>query len=177
MPRETSGDSSSVVWMGKPWIFPGLVSRSMLIIVAAVVVYWLEFSFSGVTDEKFLNIMLPLWTSLVIFLIWVFSLAHLLLIRASNTYVLRNDGLQVTSGIFSSTSYAVAAAGFSDLEVTRSISARIVNSGDIIIRTQGQRDVMMERVRNPLEVADKIRGVMSRPIVRIEGQDASEEKK
>jgi hypothetical protein len=42
-----------------------------------------------------------------------------------------------------------------------------LNSGDIMIRTQGDRDVTMVKIRNPLGVADHIREVVSRPIVRI----------
>jgi len=95
-------------------------------------------------------------------------LAHLLLLRASNTYILRNDSLEVRYGIVSSKSFVVSASGFSDLEVIRSVSGRIIGMGDMIIRTQGERDVKMVRVHHPLEVADKIRQVMARPIVRVE---------
>jgi hypothetical protein len=120
---------------------------------------------------------------LVIFFAWIVSLAHLLLLEVSNTYILRNDSLEVRVGVLSSKSFVIAPAGFSDLEVVRSISARIVNSGYIVIRTQGERDMRMERVRNALKVADQIREVMSKPIVRtgapalIEEQDVSTVKK
>jgi len=124
-----------------------------------------------------LGISIILWTILAIFLVWVFSLTHLLILRASNTYILRNDGLEVRTGILASKSFVVAPAGFSDLEVTRSVSGRIVNSGNIIVRTQGDSDVKMAKVRKPLKVADQIREVMARPTVRIEGQEPITEKK
>jgi hypothetical protein len=174
--KGTSGNPRSVLWTGKPWILPGLLARSILIIVAAVVVSWLELSLN-IATVHLLSLPLALWTGLVIFLGWIVSLAHLLSLRVSNTYVLRNDSLEVRVGVLSSKSFVIAPAGFSDLEVIRSISARIVNSGNIIIRTQGERDMRMERVRDALKVADQIREVMSRPIVRIEGQDISIEKK
>jgi Bacterial PH domain len=103
----------------------------------------------------------------------------LVLLRASNTYVLRNDSLEIRSGILTSKSFVLSPSGFSDLEVIRSVSARIVNSGDIIIRTQSETDSVrrMVRVRNPLAVADQIREVMARPIVRIDRSDLTEEKK
>jgi uncharacterized membrane protein YdbT with pleckstrin-like domain len=164
--KVTPGDSRSVLWTDKPWILPGLVARSILIIVAAVVISWLELSLN-IATTSLLNLPLALWTGLVIFLAWIISLAHLLSLRVSNNYILRNDSLEVRTGIISSKSFVIASAGFSDLEVIRSISARIVNSGNIIIRTQGERDMRMERVRNALKVADQIREVMSRPIVRI----------
>ena len=94
-----------------------------------------------------------------------------LVLRASNGYMLRNDGLEVKAGILGSKSFVISPSGFSDLEVTRSFSARILNMGDIIIRTQGERDIEMKKVRNSLKVADQIRKVMARPIFRMEGQE------
>jgi uncharacterized membrane protein YdbT with pleckstrin-like domain len=119
------------------------------------------------------NVQIVLWIDLVIFLVWVLSLAHLLLIRASNTYILRNDSLEIRFGILTSRSFVISPSGFSDLEVIRSISNRIVNSGDIIIRTQSETesDLTMQKVRNPMSVTSQIRGVMARPIVRIEGKE------
>jgi hypothetical protein len=54
-----------------------------------------------------------------------------------------------------------------------------MNSGDIIIRTQSETEsnLMMKRIRDPMNVAAKIREVMARPIVRIEGREGTEEKK
>jgi uncharacterized membrane protein YdbT with pleckstrin-like domain len=120
-----------------------------------------------------------LWTAFAFFLIWVFSLVHLLLVRASNTYVLRNDSLEIRTGILTSRSFVVAASGFADMEVTKSIIGRILNSGDIIIRTQAESgsDKIMQTIRNPMKVSGQIREVMSKPIVRIEGQPPTETKK
>lgn len=150
--------------------------------VAAVVISLLEFYFNianntPIARALILSVPIILWTVLAIFLVWVLSLTHLLVLRASSTYILRNDGLEVRTGILTSKSFVVAPAGFSDLEVTRSISARIVNSGNITIRTQGDSDIKMVKVRKPLKVADQIREVMARPTVRIEGQEPITEKK
>jgi len=165
------------LWRGKPWILPNVLARSILAVVIAVVMSWLEFSFDVANKAPILPIPIVLWTTLAIFLVWLVSLMHLLLLRASNTYILRNDGLEVRTGIVTSKSFVVAPAGFSDLEVTRSVSGRIVNSGNIIVRTQGDTDIKMVRVRMPLRVADQIREVMARPTVRIEGQETVTEKK
>ena len=157
-----------------------MLARSILAAVAAVVISWLEFSFNVANNPQVLNTpIMPiiLWTALAIFLVWALSLTHLLVLRASNTYILRNDGLEVRTGILTSKSFVVAPAGFSDLEVTRSVSGRIVNSGNITIRTQGDSDIKMAKVRKPLKVADQIREVMARPTVRIEGQEPITEKK
>jgi membrane protein YdbS with pleckstrin-like domain len=153
-----------------------VVARSILAAVAAVVISWLEFYFN-IESNSILNLPIILWTVLAIFLVWVLSLIHLLILRASNTYILRNDGIEVRTGILASKSFVVAPAGFSDLEVIRSVSGRIVNSGNIIVRTQGDSDIRMVKVRKPLKVADQIREVMARPTVRIEGQEPVTEKK
>jgi hypothetical protein len=164
------------LWRGKPWILPNVLARSILVVVIAVVISWLEFLFNPTNNtpiarEPILGIPIILWTALAIFLVWLVSLMHLLLLRASSTYILRNDGLEVRTGILASKSFVVAPAGFSDLEVTISVSGRIVNSGNIIVRTNGDIDIRMVKVRMPLKIADQIREVMARPTVRIEGQE------
>ena len=169
--------ADSVLWAGKPWILPDALVRSIVVVMIAGVVLWLEF-FLGV-DVNILGIPVTLWTGLVFLVLWLLSLMHLVLLRTSNTYTLRNDSLEIRSGILTSRSFMISASGFSDLEVIRSISARIINSGDIIIRTQSETDSVrkMVRIRNPLKAADQIREVMAHPIVRIDRSDLTEEKK
>ncbi|MGD0496549.1 MAG: PH domain-containing protein [Candidatus Bathyarchaeia archaeon] len=175
--KEELNTKARELWTGKPWILPNVLARSILAALAAVVISWLEFYLNVESNSQILNLPIILWTALAIFLVWVLSLTHLLVLRASNTYILRNDGLEVRTGILTSKSFVVAPAGFSDLEVTRSVSGRIVNSGNITIRTQGDSDIKMAKVRKPLKVADQIREVMARPTVRIEGQEPITEKK
>ena len=69
-------------------------------------------------------------------------------------------------------SFVIVPSGFADLQVNRSVFARIVGMGDIIIRSQSESNALMVRVKDPLKVAEQIRKVMSRPIVRIEGHDS-----
>jgi hypothetical protein len=170
--QSSSGNSRSVLWVGKPWILPSVVTKSVLIVAVAVLTSWLELSFGVAFYAPVLNIPIALWTSLVVFLVWLIGSTRLLLLRASNTYILRSDSLEIRVGILTSKSFVIAPSGFSDLEVIRSVSARIVNSGDIIVRTQSETEsnIEMERVRNPLRVADRIREVMARPIVRMAGK-------
>lgn len=180
--KEELNTKARELWTGKPWILPNVLARSILAALAAVVISWLEFYFNTanntpIASAPILSIPIILWTVLAIFLVWVLSLTHLLVLRASNTYILRNDGLEVRTGILTSKSFVVAPAGFSDLEVIRSVSGRIVNSGNITIRTQGDSDIKMVKVRKPLKVADQIREVMARPTVRIEGQEPITEEK
>jgi uncharacterized membrane protein YdbT with pleckstrin-like domain len=175
----TSENSGSTLWTGKPWILPAVVARSILIIVVAVAVFWIEISFGIAPKISLSNIQLIPWTVLLFFVVWVVSILRLLLLRASNTYILRNDSLEIRTGILTSRSFVVAASGFADMEVTRSISGRIMNFGDITIRTQDESgaDKKIAKIRDPMRVGNQIREVMARPTVRIEGQKPSEEKK
>ena len=180
----------SVLWVGKPWIVPSVLARSVLIGVVGIVVVALEFMF-GVADKTLVYVLpsvtvpivsdwsLMVWTFLVVLLVWVFSVLHLVLLRVSFTYVLHDDSLEIRSGILTSRAFLVSPSGFSELEVFRSVVGRIVESGDIVIETQSEKDnvVRMVRVRHPLKVADQIREVMARPVVRIEGPAPKEEKK
>jgi len=177
MSQRISGNSSQVLWEGKPWITPAAVARTIIVMVVAIAVILLESLFK--LHYPFMNLPLILWTGLIFFLIWAFSLVHLLLVWASNTYVLRNDSLEIRSGILTSRSFVVAASGFADMEVTKSIAGRILNFGDIIIRTQDESgaDKIMQTIRNPMKVSGQIREVMSKPMVRIEGQAPSETRK
>ena len=56
------------------------------------------------------------------------------------------------------------------MEVVRGVVGRIIEYGDIIIRTQSERDPqrVMSKVHDPLKVAEQIRYVMARPMVRID---------
>lgn len=182
--------SRSLLWVGKPWILPSVLARSISIVVVAVVVVVFEFMF-GVANKTLADVVsspmvpiisdwtLMMWTFLVVFLVWVFSMLHLVLLRISFTYVLHDDSLEIRSGILTSRAFLVSPSGFSELEVFRSVIGRIVESGDIVIETQSEKDnvVRMVRVKNPLRVADQIREVMARPVVRIEGPEPKEEKK
>jgi hypothetical protein len=100
-------------------------------------------------------------------------------LRASKTYVLHDDSLEMRSGILSSRAFVVSPSGFSDLEVFKSVTGRMMDSGDIVIRTQSETDNVkkMHMVRHPFNVADQIREVMARPIVKIEGPEPKGEKR
>jgi hypothetical protein len=59
------------------------------------------------------------------------------------------------------------------LKVFRSAVARIIDPGDIIIQTQSEtaNAKKMVRVRHPLRVADQIKEIMARTIVRTQGSE------
>jgi hypothetical protein len=81
---------------------------------------------------------------------------------------LRSDSLEVKTGIASLKSFVLSPAGFSDLEIRQSLIERIMNSGRITIHTQAERIAVMQKVKNPNNVAGQIRNIMGKPTVRIE---------
>jgi hypothetical protein len=81
--------------------------------------------------------------------------------------VLRDDGLEIKSGVFTSKSYVVVPTGFADLEVIQSVLGRIAGTGDIFLRSQSETERRMVKVRNPLKVAEQIRAVVSTPTFRM----------
>ena len=171
-PNEQYGSS---LWTGSPWILPNAVARTILILLLAICVVWLEFVFGGDFPAIF---GLPIWTlTLILFLVvWIASLAPLLLIRSSNKYTLRSGSLEVKTGIASTKNFVLSPSGFSDLEVTQSVIGRMVNYGDITIHTQSERTATMKMVKDVNRVASQIRDTMGRPIVRIEEQPFTENK-
>jgi uncharacterized membrane protein YdbT with pleckstrin-like domain len=176
----------SVIWFGKPWILPSAVVRSVVIFIIAALAVSLEFMFGVALDSVpdvpvISGVPFVWWTVLIFLLIWVFSLLPLLLLKATHAYVLHNDSLEIRTGVATERSFVISPSGFSDLEVIRSVFGRLVDSGDIIVRTQSETDSekRMVKIRAPLKVADQIRHAMGRPIVRIEGQQppTTQEKK
>lgn len=110
------------------------------------------------------------WTLLVFIFIWVISMIELLVFRATNTYELRQDGLEVKRGILRLHSFVVTPSGFGDLLVYQSIGGRIFGYGELTVNSQGERETKLRLVRSPAEVAGMIRDVMGKPMVRVEGR-------
>lgn len=154
------------VWVGKPWIAPSAVIRTLGVIVVAVILFLLEAEFGDLT-YGFAGLPLWGWTTIVLVLIWLVGLMHLLIFRFANTYILRQDGIEVRRGIIRLRSFLVTPMGFGDLLVYQSFGGRIFGYGDITINSQGERTTKLFLVRKPFEVADTIRDIMGKPIVRL----------
>jgi uncharacterized membrane protein YdbT with pleckstrin-like domain len=154
--------------MGKPWIVPAAIVRTVTVVVLSVLFLSLEF-FSGGASTGLLWLPVWVWTLLVFVVIWLFSMMELLVFRASNTYILRQDGLEVKHGIVGLHSFVVTPAGFGDLLVYQSIGGRIFGYGELTVNSQGERETKLRLVRHPYNVADTMRDIMGKPIVRVEG--------
>ncbi len=171
MTNSVAASSGSVVWSGRPWILPSALARTIIALIVASLFVWLEY-FSGTASDIIFGIPILVWTVVAFLIIWLLGVAGLLVQRATNLYTLKTDSLEIRTGILTSHSFVIVASGFSDLEVIRGVVGRIIEYGDIVIRTQNERNPerTMIKVRDPLKVAEQIRYVMGRPIVRLENQ-------
>ena len=163
-----SSYSKQVVWHGKPWVVPAAIIRTVIVIVVTVPILWLEL-FSGVASNGLFGLPVWAWAFLAFAVIWLIGMLDLLIFRASNTYTLRQDGLEVKRGILRLQSFIVAPAGFGDLLVYQSIGGRIFGYGDLVVNSQGERQTRLKLVHSPYAVADTMRDIMGKPIVRVEG--------
>ncbi len=156
-----------VVWAGKPWITPAVIIRTVTVIVLSILFLSLEF-YSGGASLSLVGLPVWAWTILLFCLIWLVSMLELLVFRASNNYILRQDGLEVKRGILRLHSFVVTPSGFGDLLVYQSIGGRIFGYGDLTVNSQGERETRLRLVRHPYNVADTMRDIMGKPIVRVE---------
>jgi hypothetical protein len=159
--------SKQVVWFGKPWIFPAAIIRTTSVIVVTIIFLWLEL-ISGVAFNGLAGLPVWMWTFLAFVVIWLIIMLELLIVRTSHTYILRQDGLEVKLGIIRLQSFVVTPAGFGDLLVFQSVGGRIFGYGDLTVNSQGERQTRLQLVRSPNTVADKMRDIMGKPIVRVE---------
>ena len=154
--------------MGKPWIVPAAIVRTITVIVLSILFLSLEF-FSGGASAELVGLPIWAWTLLVFIVIWLISMLELLVFRFSHTYILRQDGLEVKCGIVGLHSFVVTPSGFGDLLVYQSLGGRIFGYGDLTVNSQGERETKLQLVHQPYKVADTMRDIMGKPIVRVEG--------
>jgi membrane protein YdbS with pleckstrin-like domain len=140
-------------------------------LVIAVVI-WLE-TYLEVVSTAFLGLPFWSWTLLLFLAVWLISLVPLLILKANHKYTLRSASLEIKTGIASLKSFVLAPSGFSDLEINQSVIGRVVNSGDITVYTQSERNATMRKVRDPNKVVSLIRENMGKPVVRIEGEPST----
>src|SRR5208283_2938357 len=153
----------------KPWVIPTAIIRTVTVFVVLVLFLWLEI-YSSVFSYYFVGLALFAWTILVFIVIWLLSMLGLLVFWAANTYVLRQDGIEIRRGIIRLHSFVVTPMGFGDLLVYQSLGGRIFGYGDITVNSQGERQTKLLLVRSPFAVADTIRDIMGKPLVRVENR-------
>jgi uncharacterized membrane protein YdbT with pleckstrin-like domain len=167
MSSHKQGIHGEVVWIGKPWTVPAAIIRTITVFGVLAIFVWLEI-YASVAFSHLAFLQIFAWTILIFVVIWLLSLLDLLIFRASHTYILRQDGLEIRNGLLRLHSFVVSDAAFGDLLVYQSIGGRIFGYGEITVNSQGERETKLILVRAPFETADKIRDVMGKPIVRVE---------
>ena len=162
-------DSDHEVWRGRPWILPYVAIRTVLVAIIAIGAFTVENSMGILYEPKYSLRVLD-WTLIASILAWILVVFGLLFLSYTNLYVLRVDSLEIKFGLLTTKTSIIVPTGFSDLEVIRSISSRIFNTGDITIKTQSERDFTkrMIMVRDPMRVANLIRDVMARQIFKLD---------
>ncbi len=162
-------DSDQEVWRGRPWILPYTIIRTIFVAVIFGGVLYLENSIGILFAPEF-GLRVLDWTLIAFFLIWILVVFNLLVLRSTNLYILRVDSLEIKTGLLTTKTSMIVPTGFSDLEVIRSISSRIYNTGDITIKTQSEREFTkrMVKLRDPMRVAKMIRDVMARQIFKLD---------
>lgn len=157
------------IWVGRPWITPAIIIRTVAVLVVAAVILILEARFGGFSYAA-AGVPLWVWTIIVFVVIWLLSMLDLLIFRFAHTYILRRDALEIRRGIVRLHSFVVTPAGFGDLLVYQSIGGRIFGYGDITVNSQGERQTKLFLVHSPFAVADMIRDTMGKPLVRLDSQ-------
>jgi hypothetical protein len=161
--------SGQEVWRGRPWILPYVAIRTVLVVLVAVGTLFLESSM-GILNVPQFGLPVQVWTFIAFFIVWIIGIFDLLVLRSTNFYVLRVDSLEIKVGLLTTKTSVIVPTGFSDLEVIRSVSSRVLNTGEIKIKTQSERDFTkrMVKVRDPMRVANLIRDVMARQIFKLD---------
>jgi hypothetical protein len=162
-------NSKDIVWLGKPWVTPAVILRTVALIVVSALFVWLEI-FSGAAFRGLFGLPVYAWTLLVFVLIWAVSILQLLIFRFAHTYILRQDGLEIKQGILRLNSFVVTPSGFGDMIVNQGVGGRIFGYGNIIVNSQGERMTKLFFVRGPSKVSDTLRDILGKPIVRVEGR-------
>ena len=138
----SKNEDGNVVWLGKPWVVPAVIVRTITVFLMGLLFFLLEYF----ADVAFLQLaVFPLWgwTVLIFSIIWLISMLELLIFWASNTYTLRQDGLEIRRGIIRLHSFVVTPGGFGDLLVYQSIGGRIFGYGEITVNSQGERQTKL----------------------------------
>jgi hypothetical protein len=159
------------VWQGHPWLAPQLAGLTIEAVVLAIVLSWVEFV-AGIAFKGIGSIPLIVVTYGLVGVLWLAGAFRLALIRASSHYILRGSSLEIQHGILSRRIFTVSAAGFSDLQVIKTIWGRILNTGTVVIETDSDRDLRLMMVHDPINVSMKIRQVMTVSVVRVSSEQA-----
>jgi len=178
---EMGNRDEGVVWRGRPAVGVYIALYGALALVAAGVLVALELytaksisSISGIFygSVKVGPLSIPYAveaiTILVIAVVFFADVLGLVMLRASNRYQLRADGLYLNRGIAKLQNTFVSAMAFSDARLTRTLGMRIVGRGRIVVEANDGRRFELKMIKDPTQVQSLIRSSLSHPTVRVE---------
>ncbi|MDA4123619.1 MAG: hypothetical protein OK456_10615 [Thaumarchaeota archaeon] len=176
-----AGTDGGVVWEGRPAIGVYVAIYAVIAVVAAGILIGLELytarSVSAISNIFYHSLVVgPLTipdaiefiTGLVVLIIFLAKLVGLVLLRASNSYQLRTDGLYVNKGIANLSNTFISAMAFSDAKLTRTIGMRMLGRGRIVVEANDGRRFELKLLKDSANVQALIRSNLSHPTVRIE---------
>jgi hypothetical protein len=170
-----------VVWQGRPAIGVYVALYGVLALVAAGIIVGLEVytarTFGAVSSFFYSSLKagpveipyaLEAITIIIIGLVLLVRVVGLVIVRTSNSYELRTDGLYVNKGIANLQNTFVSAMAFSDAKLTRTLGMRIVGRGRIVIEANDGRRFELRMIKDSSNVQAMIRTSLSHPTVRLE---------
>jgi hypothetical protein len=170
-----------VVWQGRPAIGVYVALYGILALAAIAILVGLELytahaisSISSVLDGSLkagpvdIPYGLEVITALIIAVVFLVKVVGLLIVRTSNSYELRTDGLYVNKGIANLQNTFISAMAFSDARLTRTLGMRIVGRGRIVVEANDGRRFELMMIKDSSNVQSMIRSSLSHPTVRVE---------
>lgn len=178
---DTGKGDGGIVWSGRPAIGVYLALYGILAAVGIAIFVGLELyaagavsSISGIFHDplKLGPVDIPdaveFVTALIIVVLYLVKVVGLVLLRASNKYELRTDGIYVNRGIANLQNTFISAMAFSDARLTKTIGMRILGRGRIVVEANDGRRFELKMLKDSDQVQAMIRSNLSHPTVRVE---------
>lgn len=162
-----SSAEKDMIWRSKPWIGPAAVGRSIAIAVVGFLAILVLSMLGFLRLRPIFDVPLYVWVLGLFAVVWLASMVSLVVMRASCTYILRQNSIEVDRGIVSRNSLVVSPSAFSELEVNQGVVGRMLNYGSLEVRSQGGQQLNLRFIRDPKGVSAKVRMTMTVPTVRV----------
>lgn len=176
-----SKSADGAVWKSRPAIGVYVELYGVLALVAIAILVGLELwtghavtalsgAMTGTLKLGTLSIpyALEVVTAIITLIVYLVKFVGLVILRASNSYELRTDGLYVNRGIANLQNTFISAMAFSDARLIMTIGTRIVGRGRIVVEANDGRRFELKMIKDAPNVQNLIRSNLSHPTVRVE---------
>ena len=158
-------EGAALQWEGGQWVLPGQVWLTTEVLLVGTAAAYVESTSLRSVSTALLEI-----TFIVLLSAWFIGFVRLEYMSWSNHYAIIGSTLEVYQGIIDKAVISVSAGELSGLEVTFGPLGRVLDLGDISLKTQGKGSLELTRVRSPALVSEVIRHAMTPSLVRVEAQ-------